>query len=203
MTSHGNAGFTLALTGATGFVGAAVLDAALVQGYRVRALTRRPQPPHPNVEWIAGDVFNGAALQTLFAGADAVFHAAGAIKAKNAAGFMAVNRDGVKNAIAAAKNAGVRRFALVSSLAAREPHLSPYAASKCAGEDVLKENGEGISWTIVRPPAVYGPRDREILRLFRAMNWGIAPFIAPPPARRESPAERTSPQGHGSAPESP
>jgi UDP-glucose 4-epimerase len=173
------AGFTLALTGATGFVGAAVLDQALKHGLRVRALTRRPQPPRDRVEWIDGDVFNAAALSRLADGADAFFHAAGAIKARSAWDFRAVNEQGVENALAAAKGQDVGRFVLVSSLAAREPHLSPYAASKKAGEDAMKNEGHGLTWAIVRPPAVYGPRDKEILKLFRAMKRGFAPTVGP------------------------
>lgn len=179
MASKQKAGPTLALTGATGFVGAAILDQALRQGVRVKALTRRPQSPRKNLEWIAGDVSNGAALARLVANADAVLHAAGAIKAKGPAEFMAVNGQGVRNVLAAAKAAKTKRFVLVSSLAAREPHLSPYAASKRAGEEALTAHGKGLSWAILRPPAVYGPGDREILKLFRAMKWGFAPTLGP------------------------
>jgi len=61
----------------------------------------------------------------------------------------------------------------MSSLAAREPHLSPYAASKAAGEQVLQESGDDLDWIIVRPPAVYGPGDFEILKLFKSLRFGI------------------------------
>lgn len=167
--------FTLALTGATGFIGRSILDAALASGIHVRALGRRHQQSKKNLEWITGDVADVPALTALFSGANAVFHAAGVIKAKRYKDFIAINRDGVRNAIDAALGAGVERFVLVSSLAAREPYLSPYASSKKAGEDELKSLGSDMSWTIVRPPAVYGPHDKEILRLFRMMKWGFAP----------------------------
>lgn len=166
---------TLALTGATGFIGSSVLDAALAKGMCVRALGRRHQSSRQNLEWVVGDVVDVAALTSLFSGVDVVFHAAGVIKAKRREDFIAINRDGVRNAIDAALSAGVKHFVLVSSLAAREPHLSPYAFSKKAGEDALKNLRSNMSWTILRPPAVYGPRDREILRLFRMMKWGFAP----------------------------
>jgi len=179
MAEKDRAGFTLALTGATGFVGAAVLDQALNQGLRVKALTRRAQAPRKNLEWVDGDVFNAAALARLAEGADAFLHAAGAIKARNPSEFMAVNQGGVRNAVSAAKTGRMKRFVLVSSLAAREPHLSAYAASKKGGEEALKKMGGGLSWAILRPPPVYGPRDREILRLFRAMKWGFAPTLGP------------------------
>jgi uncharacterized protein YbjT (DUF2867 family) len=67
----------------------------------------------------------------------------------------------------------------VSSLAAREPKLSQYGGSKAHAEKLVKASG--LDWTIVRPPAIYGPRDREMLELFRAARWGVVPM--PPPGR--------------------
>ncbi|MBW1849951.1 MAG: NAD-dependent epimerase/dehydratase family protein, partial [Deltaproteobacteria bacterium] len=75
------------------------------------------------------------------------------------------------------------RFLLMSSLAAREPHLSPYAASKRQGEEVLAEGSGEMQWSVLRPPPVYGPGDKELLPLFRWMGRGIAPVPGPSHAR--------------------
>jgi nucleoside-diphosphate-sugar epimerase len=77
----------------------------------------------------------------------------------------------------------VPRFLLISSLAAREPHLSPYAASKRQGEDVLAKGAGEMVWAALRPPAVYGPGDTELLPLFRWMGRGIAPVLGSRNAR--------------------
>ncbi len=169
----------LALTGATGFVGGDVLDLALAAGHRVRALTRRAQPPRDGVEWIEGALDHDSALARLVAGTDAVIHVAGVINAPDAAGFEAGNVAGTAAMLAAAEAAGVRRFVHVSSLAAREPGLSLYGGSKARSEALVK--AAPLSSAIVRPPAVYGPGDRETLELFRMARRGF--MILPPPGR--------------------
>ncbi len=164
-------GLTLALTGATGFVGGHALAHALAQGHRVRALTRRPQPPRDGVAWVAGDLANGPALDRLVAHADAIVHVAGVTNARDAAGFVRANVEGTA---ALRRAAGARPFLLVSSLAARAPWLSVYGASKRQAEDVAR--GVGGPLAIVRPPAVYGPNDREVLELLRiAQRTGRLP----------------------------
>ena len=168
---------TWAITGATGFVGSHLLDQALAAGQRVRALTRRPQPPRDGVSWVAGSLETPAALDELVAGTDAVIHVAGVVTAPDRAGFAAGNVAGTRAAVAAAQAAGVRRFVHVSSLAAREPELSGYGWSKSQGEAVVRE--AALDWTIVRPPGVFGARDRETLPLFRCAARGIVPL---PPA---------------------
>lgn len=162
----------IAITGATGFVGRRVLALA---GRPVRALARRPQLPAPGVEWVIGDLDDGAALARLCAGADAVLHIAGVVNAPDAAGFMAGNQRGTANMLAAATAAGVGRFVHVSSLAAREPALSLYGASKAAAETAVEASG--LDWVIVRPPGVYGPGDAEMLELFRLAQRGLG--VAP------------------------
>lgn len=164
----------LALTGGTGFVGSHVLDLALAQGHRVRALTRRPQPPRDGVTWIAGDLAGPGAIAE---GADAVIHVAGVVNAPDRAGFVAGNIAGTERILAAAGGAGVRRFVAVSSLAAREPGLSVYGWSKAQADARTTESG--LDWTIVRPPAIFGPRDLELLELFRLARRHIVPL---PPA---------------------
>lgn len=171
----------LALTGGTGFVGRAVLEEARSRGMAAKALTRRAQSPAPGVEWIAGDLADERALASLVEGAAAVLHIAGLVTAPDAAAFTEANVCGTERLVAAARNAGAQRFVLVSSLAAREPGLSAYGRSKREGERTLEESG--LDWTIVRPPAVYGPGDTQMLDLFRAARWRVMPL---PPAGRLS-----------------
>lgn len=165
---------TLAITGATGFVGSAVLDAALAGGHTVRALARRDQHSRTGVEWVRGDLADTAALAVLVAGADAVIHVAGLTNTPDPAQFTAANVTGTGNVIAAMKGAGVRRLVFVSSLAARQPSLSAYGASKAEAEGTVEASG--LDWTTVRPPAVYGPRDIDMLDLFCAAKWGVVPL---------------------------
>jgi len=164
----------VALTGATGFVGPHLVAALARRGWRIRLLVRRwsPLPSLDGVEadMVLGDLDDSAALERLVDGADTVIHAAGLIKARRPADFMAVNRDGTARLSALAPAA---RFVLLSSLAAREPHLSPYAASKRAAEEAVA--GRSGPWLAVRAPAVYGPGDRETLAYFRAVARGLAP----------------------------
>lgn len=164
---------TIALTGATGFVGQAVLEEALAQGYAVRALTRRDQPDRADVEWVRGDLADTAALSELTRGVEATIHVAGVVNAPDLAGFEAGNVTGTLNVIETVVAKGIPRFVNVSSLSAREPKLSDYGASKARAEKLLKASP--LDWTIVRPPAIYGPRDKEMLELFRAARWGVIP----------------------------
>jgi nucleoside-diphosphate-sugar epimerase len=160
-------------------VGQAVLDLAAQRGLAVRALARRAQEPRSGIEWIAGDLSASPALAELVTGCDAVVHVAGVVNAPDAAGFTAGNVVGTQNVVEAARHAGVARFVHVSSLAAREPGLSAYGQSKRLAEEVVQVSG--LDWTIIRPPAVYGPRDTEILELFKAARWHLVPM--PPPGR--------------------
>ena len=169
----------LAVTGATGFVGSHLLDDALAAGHRVVALTRRDQVPREGVTWISGDLHDTPALERLVDGADAVIHVAGVISGHTAAAFEQGNVEGTLTMLAAATAGGVRRFVHVSSLAAREPKLSLYGASKCRSEELVM--GSGLDWAIVRPPAVYGPGDKETLELFRMAKLGV--MLMPPKGR--------------------
>jgi uncharacterized protein YbjT (DUF2867 family) len=169
------------MTGATGFVGAATLDLALSQGLRVDALTRRPQAPREGVRWIAGALDNPASLDKLVRDADAVIHIAGVVNAPDRARFEAGNALGSMFLIDAMRRNTVRRLVHVSSLAAREPSLSDYGWSKELAERHIQASG--LDWTIVRPPAIYGPGDREMLDLFRMAARGV---VALPPGGRLS-----------------
>jgi uncharacterized protein YbjT (DUF2867 family) len=164
----------VAVTGASGFVGPHLVAALKRHGWTVRLLLRRwsPLPSLAGVaaEVVWGDLSDERALARLVDGVDAVVHAAGVIKARDPADFLAVNRDGTARLAALAPEA---RFLLLSSLAAREPGLSPYGASKRAAEEALA--GRAGPWLAVRAPAVYGPGDRETLAYFRAAERGIGP----------------------------
>jgi uncharacterized protein YbjT (DUF2867 family) len=165
---------TVALTGATGFVGQAVLDVAVRRGVQVRALTRRPQAERQGIEWVPGDLTSAAALGDLVRGVGTVLHVAGLTSARDPAAFAAANVDGTAKLLAAARGAQAKRFVFVSSLAAREPALSHYGASKAEAEALVQASG--LDWTIVRPPGVYGPRDIDYLEMFRSAKLGIVPL---------------------------
>lgn len=169
----------LAITGGTGFVGGRLINLALAAGYKISALTRRPQGPREGVTWIEGALDKPDSLLALAEGADALIHVAGAINAPDAAGFEAANITGTSAVLAAAEKAGAKRFIHVSSLAAREPKLSAYGASKAGSEALV--GASPLPSAIVRPPAVYGPGDKETLELFRMAKRGIV--LLPPEGR--------------------
>jgi nucleoside-diphosphate-sugar epimerase len=167
----------VAITGATGFVGGHLLNALLDAGHRVRVLVRdarRLGNQSEQVEIVEGDLDNVAALKQLVLGAKAVVHCAGAIAALNEKGFFSVNEAGSENVARASVDAGIENFILVSSLAAREPQLSFYAASKRAGEDVVRQLISKEHLTIIRPPAVYGPGDQATKGLIKALTQNRA-----------------------------
>ena len=172
---------TLAVTGATGFVGSHLLRVASTAGFELRALTRGWRPPEPGLDWVDGALDRPDSLAKLCAGADAVVHVAGLINAPSRAAFESINVAGTAAIIDAARAAGVRRFVHVSSLAAREPDLSDYGWSKARSERIVAASG--LDWTIVRPPAVYGPGDRETFELFKMARRGL---VALPPRGRFS-----------------
>jgi len=167
------------MTGGTGFVGGAAIDQALAAGHSVRALARRPQREREGVTWMQGALDDPASLAQLCEGADVVLHIAGVVNAPDRAGFVAGNITGTENMLAAAQAAGLERFIHVSSLAARERALSNYCWSKAEAED--RVTGSDREWIMVRPPAVYGPGDTEMLDLFRMAAKGLV--MLPPSGR--------------------
>ena len=169
----------LAMTGATGFVGGATMRQAIDAGWQVRALARRPQPERDGVTWIAGALDQPDSLAEMAAGSDVVMHIAGVVNVPTRADFEAGNATATGHVVDAARGAGVTRFIHVSSLAAREPGLSDYGWSKERAEIIVRDSG--LDWTIVRPPAVFGPGDTEMLDLFRMARRGIA--LLPPTGR--------------------
>jgi nucleoside-diphosphate-sugar epimerase len=188
-------GDLVALTGGTGFVGSHAVDALLAAGYRVRALVRRPENPGwlkgTGVDLVKGDVRDAATLPALVDGAAAVVHVAGKTSARSEAEYMAANAVGTKNVAAATRaNAPGAHVVLVSSQAAGGPSrdgapvrasdaprpVSSYGRSKLAGEEALR--GAGVAFTILRPCAVYGPRETAIRGLFVAASKGVVPVLA-------------------------
>lgn len=159
-----------ALTGATGFLGRALCEALQARGWRLRVLARPDADPPPDTEVVIGRLADGEALDRLADGAALIVHVAGLVKARTPSGFLPVNVEGARRMAAAAKaHAPGAHVVLVSSLSARSPHLSAYAASKAAGEAAMRDVLAPERLTVVRPPAIYGPGDRETLALFRGV----------------------------------
>jgi nucleoside-diphosphate-sugar epimerase len=183
----------IALTGATGFVGGHLAEALLGAGHDVACLVRTPAKAADlqarGARLVAGDLDDAAALGRLLEGAEVLHHVAGVIAARTPAEFERVNRAGTFALARQALAAGVRRMVYVSSLAVSGPALpgrpleeadrdqpvTPYGRSKQAGEEAVRASG--IAYTIVRPPAVYGPRDRELLRVFRLARRRLVPLL--------------------------
>ena len=181
------------VTGGTGFIGTHLVPALQARGHTVACLARDARkiaaafdPPGPTP--VAGDLDDVAALARGVAGSDVVVHLAGLTAARSRAELFTVNEGGTRALTHAAAAAGtVRRFVYVSSLAAAGPvrngvvpsgaetaePVSDYGRSKLAGEASVR--ALPFAWVILRPPAVYGPRDRELLRLFAIAKRGLAP----------------------------
>ncbi|WGF86414.1 NAD-dependent epimerase/dehydratase family protein [Marinivivus vitaminiproducens] len=173
----------IAVTGATGFIGRRLVRSLKADpSVRLRLLLRRPDQAATFAEQasevVPGGLDDAGALARLVDGADVVIHLAGAVAARSRRAFFAINADATARlAGLAARRPRPPRFLLVSSLAARAPDLSAYAASKQAAEQAVAEAGGGLAWTIVRPPAVYGPGDRATLPFFRAASRGFVPIL--------------------------
>lgn len=174
----------VALTGATGFIGTALLERLAAAGFEIRALTRLPRPPGKTIRWIPGDLDDVRALRELVRDTTAIIHCAGVVRGASRAAFTRVNTTGTANLIdAAVAQDPPPRFLLISSLAAREPELSWYADSKRRAEQALAETAGAMPWTVFRPTAVYGPGDRELSPLLRLTRRGILPMVGRTPAR--------------------
>lgn len=181
------------VTGATGFVGGHLTEALRRRGDEVTVLARSAGKAQAlaslGVRVVNGDLHDRGALARAIEGQEVVFHVAGAVAARNEAEFLKANRDGTGNLLEAGALSGRPRFVLVSSLAAAgpsspgRPHLgdepslpvTAYGRSKLAAERAVTTGG--LPWTILRPPTVYGPRDREVLKVFRIARWGVAPVF--------------------------
>lgn len=174
----------IALTGATGFVGKALLPLLLKNGHEVAALIRKPSVSmDPRVRIVQGDLLDRDALQKLVTSADVVLHVAGVVSAVTRNDFFEPNVDGALALAEAARRNGIKKFIFVSSLAAREPKLNFYCESKAAAENALQNFVHDFELTILRPSAVYGPGDIATLPLLKSLMSAIAFIPGSPTAR--------------------
>jgi nucleoside-diphosphate-sugar epimerase len=181
------------VTGATGFVGSHLVEALQSSSIEVTALARSASKAadlaQRGIRVVRGDLHDIAGLERAVGDQDVVYHVAGVVAARDEAEFLRSNRDGTRNVLTAAERQGRPRFVLVSSLAAagpaprgaplsgtEPPHpVTAYGRSKLAAEQLVRSSS--LPWCIVRPPIVYGPRDREVLKVFRLAKLGLAPVF--------------------------
>lgn len=165
------------LTGATGFIGASIQRRLLDSGTSVRALVR-PGSAHldavdPRCELFQCSLADTAALGKAVSKVSAVIYCAGSVRGKTLGDFLPANVDGVRNLVSALREQQLTApFLLISSLAASRPELSNYARSKFLGEEALREQA-AAPWTILRPPAVYGPGDTEMRPILKLARRGL------------------------------
>lgn len=168
------------MTGATGFIGRALLQCLVKSGWQVRALTRRVRPDERSIKWIHGDLDDPAALQDLVRGVSAVVHCAGQVRGRSFRDFSHANVEGTASLLrVVSQQVPTPRLLLVSSLAAREPGLSWYATSKYMAEQLAEGYSDTLVCTVFRPTAVYGPGDKEMSPLFDVARRGILPMAGP------------------------
>jgi nucleoside-diphosphate-sugar epimerase len=181
------------VTGATGFVGSHVVQAFVEGGYEVRCGLRATSDLRwistLPVELVSLDLARSNDLSQAVKEVDVVVHAAGITRARNSSDYHLVNAEGTRRLAVAAVAAGVRRFVLISSLAARGPDASAkngsddlptsvYGRSKLDAEENLRAFGQQMELVVLRPAAVYGPRDTDLLPLFKMARSGW--LIVPP-----------------------
>ena len=184
------------VTGATGFIGSHLVEELIKKGYGVTCLVRKTS----HLKWIEGlevdilygDCEDGDSLRQIPPDLDYVFHLAGLTKARRDEDFFCVNVKGTENLLRAvsARAPGVKRFIHLSSLAAAGPSrngspldesseprpVSSYGKSKLESEGVIMRHRNALPVTIIRPPAVYGPRDRDFSVLFKMLKKGFYPY---------------------------
>ena len=187
----------VAVTGGTGFVGSHLVDTLCAAGLAPRVLVRDPEHPRwiggRPVEWVPGSLDDPEALERLVEGAGTVLHLAGVVRAPSAAAFERGNRAGTANLVATVRKAApAARLVHVSSQAAlgpspgreglgpeAEPHpVSAYGRSKLGAEEEVRALGDTVAWAILRPPAITGPRDTDILQFFKLAASGVVPLPA-------------------------
>ena len=182
------------ITGATGFVGSHLVEALGRRGLRARALVRESSDTarleEHGVERVVGDLTDPASLQSAVGHADTVLHLAAATRALRPETFHAVNAEGTRRLAEAMESAGGgRRLVYLSSLAAvgpaaeepvapdTEPRpVTEYGRSKLAGEAAVLGR-PGLSAAVLRAPAVYGPRDRDLLTFFKLAKYRVLPRV--------------------------
>jgi predicted dehydrogenase/uncharacterized protein YbjT (DUF2867 family) len=144
------------VTGASGFIGQALVLRLAADGHEVRALARRPDAvgAHARVHPFAGDMLDPASLDRAAQGMDAVVHLACATGVTDEAKVRAVNVDGTRALLDAAQRHGVKRFVFVSTISATRRRMGPYGRTKKEGEAMVAH--AGLAWVTVRPSLVYG-----------------------------------------------
>jgi NADH dehydrogenase len=173
----------IAVTGATGFVGRFVVNELLRRGHGVRAVARRPDEARSRfnrpVPAVAATVSDPAALETAFAGCEAVVHLVGIIHESEGLSFDAVHRQGTENVVAAMKKTGTRRLAHMSAMGSAPDAPSEYGRTKAAGEQAVRRSG--LEATIIRPSIIFGPGDGFVTLLAKIVrgNPGFIPVIGP------------------------
>jgi len=172
----------IGVTGATGFVGATIVDRLLGMGATVRVLVRNPArlDISGTLDIVQGSLGDNRALQTFAHGLDALIHCAGLTHARTKQAFFTTNVDGAAQIAAAfsaqhAQETPGARFVHISSLAARVPDISTYAHSKAASETAVA-TASSCPVVTLRAPALFGPRDHATLPFFKAVKKGIAPI---------------------------
>lgn len=184
------------ITGSTGFIGSHLVEKLLARNYTVSCLirksTRLEYIKDLPVELVQADYGNSDSLRAAVEGVDYVFHIGGVTKAKARRVYFLGNHQSTKNLLEAVKqfNPGIRRFVLASSLTAVGPGhglepvdettpyhpITTYGRSKMEAEKEVLAGSESIPVTIVRPPAVYGPRDKDIFEFFNSVNKHFIPL---------------------------
>ncbi|MCI0469899.1 MAG: NAD(P)-dependent oxidoreductase [Nitrospirae bacterium] len=184
------------VTGATGFIGSHLADALYSAGFEVSCLVRDPSNLRNldgiKVKVIKGDCAQKESLLSAVENVDYIFHLAGLTKASCEADYYDANVKGTENMVSAAlKNApNIKRFIYLSSLAAAGPScdgsplkedcetkpVSIYGKTKLEGERIVFSHRNNLPVTIIRPPAVYGPRDGDMLVFFKMVNAGVIPY---------------------------
>ena len=188
---------TILVTGATGFVGSHLVDRLLERDRNVRCLVRRSSDlrylKDSRIEFAYGGLDDATDWDAALAGVETIYHVAGKTFARRAKDYFDTNQRGTEQLLAAAlkHRNQIKKFVLVSSLAAIGPSrdgtpvdeetapapITPYGESKLMGEEAVRAVGDLLPSTIVRPPAVYGPRDYAILEFFKAIARGMMPTI--------------------------
>lgn len=179
------------VTGATGFVGSHIADACAADSGRMRCTVRATSDTRwlesLDADLVESDLRDAEGFASAVGEADCVVHAAGLTRAPDPETFHQVNAEGTLRLARAAREAGVRRFVFISSLAARGPDdgapgepgrrqpdgpVSDYGRSKLAAEEGLRELAGEMEVISLRPGGVYGPRDRDLLSLFQMGSHG-------------------------------
>ena len=177
------------VTGATGFVGREIVRQLRAAGHTIRILARNPRSPAAQeavsrwgVEAYSGDVLEAASLEGALAGVEAVIHLVGIISELGNSTFENVHVGGTRNLVAAAQQAGVRRFVHMSALGSRPKAASRYHQSKWAAEELVRQSG--LEFTIFRPSLIYGPQDQFINLFARIIRLSpVVPLLGNPSAR--------------------